>query len=251
MSLGPGSSVQARLGWRQPPRGGVGSGPKRSPRLSSSRRGSGGGRGKAGRGHSSARSASQHRRGHVPLAAVACRRLSHCDMQSKPRGRWLLVTCGHGKGLFYFNRCPGRQGGFLLRILSQRPAGAAPPSRAASPARKATMVEGPAPSSGLRHTAEGTEGQAGERRGNAAEGAARMGSSEGHGKVQAPGTGGTASADEELRELSGLSRLFPPYSCCLREESPVPPATPECSQAQPQHWDETPPQGWEGKFKVQ
>lgn len=132
--------------------------PKRSPALSGSRRGSGGGRGAAGRGQ--------------PPWAGSC---PHGNLPSKRRGRWLLLPCGHGEGLFSFNGCPGGQGGFLHRVLSQRPADAAPlsPSPAAG---KAAMAEGPAPSSGLLRKVEGAEGRAGERRGNAAEGAVRLGS---------------------------------------------------------------------------
>lgn len=149
------------------------------------------------------------------------------------------VPLRHGKGLFYFNRRPGGQRGFLHRILSRRPAGAAP-RPAASPPRKTAMVEGPAPSSGLRRAAEGAEGRAGERRGDATEGAPRVGSERelrGPGGERAPAAGAAASTGEELPQLSGL------------HASSCPPAAAERFQARPRRGDETPAPGLGGKIR--
>lgn len=61
------------------------------------------------------------------------------------------------------------------------------------------MVEGPAPSSGLRRAAEGAEGRAGERRGDATEGAPRVGA-----KGSSEGLEGSGPQRLELPQLSGL-----------------------------------------------
>lgn len=114
------------------------------------------------------------------------------------------------------------------------------------------MAEGPAPSSGLLRMVEGAEGRAGERWGNAAEGALRMGSKgELRGAWRAAGPRGWGRSER----LGGAARAvgaftpFPPYGRCLHEENPVPAATPEHSQAWPWHWDETPAPGLGGKIK--
>jgi len=118
-----------------------------APQLSP---GSGGGRGEAGRGHSSGPSA----RVQGSLAPFAPR------PAVRAAGAMAPVPRGHGEGLVSFSRCPGEPGGLLHGTLPQRPA--------------AAMAEGPAPSSGLRRTAAAA--RAGGRRGEAAEGAAELGS---------------------------------------------------------------------------
>lgn len=144
----------------------------------------------------------------VPQAAAfptaTCRQSRMGDGSCSPEGM--------ARGVFYSNHCPRGQGGFLHRVLPQRPADATPlPTAAASPARRAAMAEGPAPSSGLLRTAEWAEGRAGERRGNAAKGAGKIGSKGELRGERASGLGAQRAPVRSCGSCRGPSRLFPPY----------------------------------------
>lgn len=262
LSARPGSSARDRPGWRRPLRQAVGGGRERSPGLPSSRRRSGGGRGEERRGGQGP----QQRPECEPEPASAGCPAGDCRSREpftprpavkRLRGRWLLFPCGHGKGLFYFNRCPGEGlGGFRRRILTLRPAGARLPHRPPRLPRHGRRRW----LRGRRHLLGSFAWWRGQKAGLGSGGEMPLrehwgwgakGNSEGPGGQRGPGAGGAASGWEELQELLGLSRLSRPTAAASMRRTPS--LQPPRSTLRPglgtgmKHLH----QGWEGKLKVQ